>query len=305
MWYYELGYSHIGIEGLRRAVSTAERARQNLDHAQVDELFRQWVLDLLQDNETRHILKDARRLELVQERDLIRVGMAGLIRIKHVDLNSLLGESSGEKREPILQEVVTTNRVYKQLGGLRKLPSFSIDWNSMSWWLENVQDWMSTYEKMGDEEGAGGVAIPAIVEGRGVLRGLRAADVDLKTPNDVLKARDYSAFILRRQFLGTLSALGVILVRNGKRDHSLFAILEGLNLVVEGYTHEPNSHRLATLALWTIQAAVSGEYKTSLPDRTFGLGSGLVQLIRANRGDAVSSLSSLRQMIRERHRARG
>lgn len=122
----------------------------------------------------------------------------------------------------------------------------------------------------------------------------------VRSEDDLLRVRDYSVFLRRKQYLGILSVLGVLTMRDGRRINNLFEVLEGLSLLAESYLYEPNPHRLATLAGWTIGAAMSSKFRATFEMKLLGIESGLVQLAGVGRDNRNATLSSLKQMWRER-----
>lgn len=279
-------------------VAQAEQNRQVMNHQSVEETFTGWTINR-QDQRILSKLSQrekARSINLEQQVDSIRVGFAGLGRIQHVDANSQLKLAAN--KDPIIERVSQVQQLYKRLG-LEHLVPWTIHGGSIYWPSEVAQDQANTQKIFDEPEQAKKILSQAINQTGQVVENLKGQELDLFTSDKQLKEKDYQAWRQRKIYLGALSALGVLRARQGRITRRLPWVFVGLNQVYRAHQHEPNPHRLATLAIWAFFDAFSQNYQSHYQYRLKVARFGLWRFNQAALVSPKDALLALSQHLKE------
>ena len=292
-------YNDHFILAMSGTVMKAEQARQTRSHEEVERIFSRWVGGEKDKRVIEKLRQVARRagVDLGHQEDKIKVGYAGLGRIEHVDANSQLKRTPEEQRGLPLERIAQAQRLYDRLG-LATLVPWTIHEGSIHWLSEVAQDGVNTSKILGNEMKAHKILEDAILATAEVCDGLEEL-VDLETPEAQLRKQNYDAWKNRKIYLGSLSAQGVLWARFGKLTRLHSGLTYGLRRVLEASQYEPNPHRVATLALWTIAATRSYRYYEELPARIKGGFLGMKSLCRAFIMSPQQAISAVRQFAKE------
>ena len=215
-------------------------------------------------------------VSLIPQRELLQVGLAGIGRIKHVDNNSQLkGAIHGKKRQ-LLTEIRDVQLLYHRLG-LATLVPWTIHNGSVCWPAETSQDKANTFIILHQPQAASDILMEAIKKTAAIVSSHKG--INLYIPDETLKLEKPEEWKRRKIYLGSLSAMGVLWARKARLDKHLGTLILGLNLVKDAYKFEPNPHRLATIALWTIRASFDGNnFKSDFLTRAEGIALGIQSL---------------------------
>lgn len=297
-------YDPEAASSLSGDVSQAELARQAGNHRSVQEIFETWTQNpaIVPFLEWLALKRNELGIDpdLIEQEDLITAGLAGLGRIKHVNLNSQLQATLNEatqERMKLLSEIYQVHDLYTLLDP-PTLPPWTIHRGSICWMAEIAQDQAKTFLIIDDQEGAREIVRTTL--SRISEMNLEIGGIDFETPEDVLKAKSYQAFRQRKEFLGAFSAQGVLWLRLAELDHNLEYMLRAVNFVSLTHLYEPNPHRLATVAVRTLRATLSLNYHGSLLSRVCGVKDGGLGFIQAFFSSPSATISSLKQFLREK-----
>ena len=292
-------YKEHFIPTMSEAVMNAEQARHARSHGEVERIFDRWTRGKKDQRAIEKLRQISRRagVNLAPQEDEIKVGYAGLGRIEHVDANSQLKQTSEEQKDLPLERIAQAHRLYERLG-LATLVPWTIHGGSIHWLSEVTQDEANTSKILGNEMKAHKILEDAILSTAEVCDGLEEL-VDLETPEAQLRKQNYDAWKNRKIYLGSLSAQGVLWARFGKLTRLHSGLTYGLRRVLEASQYEPNPHRVATLALWTIAATRSYRYYEELPARIKGGFLGVKSLCRAFIMSPQQAISAVRQFAKE------
>lgn len=284
---------------LRDDVTLAEQARQEGNHQKVMDIFDYWI----KSNRYERILTELQDrkgsgLNLTEEEDLIKAGLAGLGRIEHVDANSQLKSPFEEAKALASRRTIWVYALYGSLN-IDTLPPWTIHESAIFWPAEIAQDKAKTLVLSGyDPKLAGKVIDQALIDIPNI--NLDVGDIDFKTPDQILKAEDYLSYRARKRFLGAFSGQGVLWLRKAEIDKKLEYMTRALNFLSLVHIHEPNSHRLATVATRVMLASLSSSYQGSVGERFNSLCLGSYGIMQALSSNWEDTLSSLKQSFRER-----
>jgi hypothetical protein len=250
------------LDELSHAVGDAETFRVNDQHQKVVEAWRTWI-GPAPFAKARQLIGEASQLA-PEYHDLWRVGLAGIARIAHVSCNSQLNQSNPNWNDPI-QLIFQIGSFYNVLNPTTLVP-WTIHRGPIYWPAEIAQDMVRTYQRKGQLDLAAREISTAIVKTNQVIEDL-AGVIDLRTPKGQL---GYIPLVTRQTYLGAMSASGVLYARDGRQNKYQPNILIGLRRVYGSHTYEPNPHRLATLAMWTLSSSVSPNYASNSENRFIG-----------------------------------
>ena len=137
-WFYDRKL----IPSLSDDVMQAEIARQKGEHSRVGEVYSHWSSQA----EARLKKLESRRkglaVDLAPQKDLLKVGFAGLGRIRHVDTNSQL-KADPDKKDVLLSQIGEVRKLYGLLG-LETLVPWTIHGGPIHWLSEVAQDEVNT-----------------------------------------------------------------------------------------------------------------------------------------------------------------
>ncbi|MFH0937421.1 MAG: hypothetical protein V1808_03955 [Candidatus Daviesbacteria bacterium] len=287
------------IPSLKSVVSQAEEDRKSGNHQAIQSAFEFWI-DATRDQQIFHrLMLQAQEfeLDLSLQRDILKVGFAGLGRIQHVDANSELKMvKTQESTDRIMGRINQATELYARLD-LESLDPWTIDGSSIFWSAEIAQDKANTAIITGQENLAKSTLERALVE---INRAINGPKVNLETPDNVLRVENYSLFKERKRFIGALSSRGVIYYRIALITHEVDDMMAALNFTNIADSFQPNLHRLATVSQKTLQAAFSLNYRGSLYLRESAIIMGTQHLIEAFFTSPKDTISAVRQAIRER-----
>jgi hypothetical protein len=295
-WFYDKKL----IPALADDVDQAEQNRQKTAHQDVEEAFSKWTTGERDQEILRKLASRENKYGtgLSEQADLIEVGLAGLGRIEHVDANSQL--KSSLDREPVMARIVRAQELYNRLG-LENLAPWTIHCGSIHWLSEVAQDKVNTHKILNQPEEATEILDQAIRETSRVVDALEREELDLIISDEELKRESYNAWRKRKIYLGALSALGVLLARQGKIKKHLPWLFVGLKKVHEAHRYEPNPHRLATLAIWAFFGALNQSYLSRRPYRLKTVRSGLKYFFEATSANPKDAFLALSQHLKEGH----
>lgn len=276
-WFYNQKLiPHLSVD-----VATAESGREKKNHRQVNQIFENWVAG---DKDQKILTKldkrvQGKKINLLAEEDLIKVGYAGLGRIQHVDINTQIKKEVRQKTF-LVKKLEEVQKLYQRLG-LETLIPWTIHQGSIQWIAEVAQDQATTQEVLGNSQESIKILTTATEKTFEIVTQTEKG-VNLETPELVLQRADPAAFEQRKFFLGSLSAFGVLLARRAKITGNLPELTLGLSYVARADAHEPNPSRLSTIALWTIRGVLGKDYEGGLSIRARALTLASLSLIKAS-----------------------
>lgn len=285
------------IDPLRDSVTEAEEHRKRMEHDQVHQIVDS-IANIPTASRTLKNMRGAIKegINIKPELDWYRVGLAGAIRIDHVTTNTELKISQTQLFQ-ILNRVSMVEKLY-ELIQVGTLPPVTIHGDSICWLAETTQDMVTTYVRTGQNDRAINLldrVIPEIFKQKETARD----NIDLLTPDDLLKADNYSAWQQRKVYLGSLSGLGVLYIRRGQISHDIQDMNRGLWSITQAHEYEPNPHRLATVSLWGIMAAFQYQFKGSLADRWQTFQFGQAELRHAYRENPTDVKLAAKQYLKQ------
>lgn len=301
-------YNYYLIPTLARDISKAEQARQAGQHQAVQETFDFWTNRALNEEIFRKLAEREVRfsqfhLDLSREEDLIRAGLAGMARIQHVDTNSELKTTPDTQQLPVAAKRINpVSALYRRIP-LHTLPPWTIHEGATYWPAEVAQDWANTYTILGNPPLSEQIVQNSLQEASQL--NLLIGGIDFQTSDDTLKTLDYNRYRQRKLYLGAYSAQGVLWARHAKLSGNLEEMVQGLGFIALAHHHEPNPHRLATIAMKTVAASASNTYHGPLLTRATGLILGTARLTEAFFSDPKATYSALTQALRERRSTTG
>lgn len=304
-------YDKVLIPQLAQTVSGAEEKRQSGDHQLVQRIFDAWTYTLPPEQKKGHLRSYdqdllhqirlySRRLELdlLEQEDLLKVGLAGLGRIHHVDANSQFKETG--YLPTLLDRINQAQALYQRLKP-ETLAPWTIHGGSIYWPAEIAQDLANTYILTGDRQAAENILNEAIREI--ATKNLQVGGIDFKTPEETLKETGYAAYFGKKDFLGAFSAQGVLYLRKAILTRDLSDMAKALDFVSLAHRFEPNAHRLATISLRLFQASLSSSYHDGVGTRLIRIVDGTLGLIQAFLSSPKDTVSSVKQSVRERKKS--
>lgn len=281
------------IQKLANDVAQAEQLRQIGATDKIEQIYQHWIggryyFHLMTELQS-SIGKGANFGDLLDD---FEVGIVGLGRIRHVHSNSLLKKAIGSERGSIEERInQVTDGPYLYIDMLQ-LPPETIHRGSIHWYAETSQDMISTATILGNTTKARRIAALTIIDLKEQIYTL-APNVNTKTPLHALRVADIQAYRDRRTFVGALSGLGIIIIREAMINQDLTSFNEGFRHVRAATKIEPNPHRLATVSLWSYNAALI--YPSRLQDRLEAMKNGTSGYSTAYLQDRDAALNATKQ----------
>lgn len=288
------------VSGLSADVTEAEKERQVSHHTQVQNYFYRWnervngnqplldkVLSIKKSLSSRH--------NLTPEEDLIKSGLAGLGRIGHVDANSEFKKTEDSAR--LNTRMAQSLDLYEKLDPENLVP-WTIHGGSIYWPAEIAQDIASSQILLGHPNEAELTLQKAIIDSFKIT--LEIGKIDFNTPDEILKAENYSAFKARKRAMGATSALGVLWYRKAMISKDLTEMEKAISFTTLAQIRETNPHRLAIIALKTLQSSLSPNFFGDLRARTFCFAYGFSGVFEAFCYSPNDTMASINQALRER-----
>jgi hypothetical protein len=258
-WFYQQKL----IPSLSADVQAAESARLDHHHDQVTDFFNTWT----QEGLTKEFVVYDKALEraevqpLENELEMIGVGLAGLGRILHVDMNSQLTSSTSFIELISNQQKQRLVRLYQKLE-VGSLPPKTIHGGPIHWGSELVLDETRGYEKIGMTE----ISLPLLFDTAHQLQEY----LNRMTPfmGEHLRTSATGAES-HQQYYAAMSGLSVVVARIGRILKQVNALGQAVDFNLQATEHTMNANRLATLSLWALQLAWSTKADGSATDRVF------------------------------------
>lgn len=266
------------VTNLSCHVNGAEHERRAGHHLKVQEYFDYWAQ---YEKDGQPLLEEvssikrmiASRINLTPQEDLIKVGLAGLGRIAHVDANSEFKETKDTIR--LINRMRKPLELYERLDPETLVP-WTIHGGSIYWPAEIAQDTATSQILLGGPKDAE------------------------ETLNEALeKASKINLEIGSKKYLGAFSAQGVLWYRKAMISQDLSEMEKAICFVTLAHMKEPNPHRLATIALSTLRSSLSPKFSGNSGVRTACFGYGLSGVMEAFCYDPKDTISSIKQAFRE------
>lgn len=284
------------IKQLSGDVANAEKARQERDHQEVDNIYNNWLgnsryLELLD-----QIGGLNEHLNIEPYKNTLAIGFIGLGRIKHVDANTRLKRAAADDRPPILQEVYSViHGPYLDIN-VRELPPFTIHGGNINWFGETSQDEFNTAYIIGDYGWARRVAHEAIETLKEDLASLN--DIITNVPERILRVNNYPEYVRRKKFIGNYSSLGILVMREAMLNRHLPSLNEGFSYVFTADKMDPNPERLALTSLWSLESSFT--LPGNLKERFTAVRNGVRGIVRVSEKDMGTVIKAYKQHLQER-----
>jgi hypothetical protein len=285
------------IPSLSDDVTQAEIARQQGEHGRVREVYSHWSSQAEARLKKLESRQESLGVDLSPKRDLLKVGFAGLGRIRHVDTNSQLKRAESQDKDTLLSQIDEVKKLYDLLG-LGTLVPWTIHGGPIHWFSEVAQDEVNTQKILGDEEKASLILNKAVEGTEGVIESLR----ERHNIPDLLQKEDdelgYEDKVAKELYLGSVSALGVLWARRAKMSLDLKDFDKSLTYLFESTHFDHNYHRLATVSTWALVASFTPSFRGSFADRFKLALRSSRGIFTAFRGSPKDTLSAVRQFVR-------
>lgn len=237
------------VTSLRKEVLVAQQALDARNHDQVEAVFGAWEEAGVQAWLFSQELLTSDQIDS-QQVGLVAVGMLGLCRIFHTDVNNQIGQQLQPEFVP--HQIDRVEKVYAAIDP-QQVPQVSIHGRGVYWPSEIQVDRGVTANKTGEAEAATAWFYTAWTQALQYVHIQKQAEVpDIKGVT------------------GAYSAAAVALGRQARLEQDLSRISPALEYMHQAMTVEPNPGRRKNLLKWAISLALNPRTQT-LPGQRFAI----------------------------------